>query len=251
MQRVFRRLQRLGLDANLVTCVTADHGEQLGEHGVAGGHTDIYRETVRVPLFIAGPGIPRGRRQELVSLLDVAPSLLARAGARFTARIDGFDLLASPGKEPAVGTRSLLVLGYPSYTRSLSVVEEPWTYIWNLDYRARSVFVEPVKQFRPADAAEGGYRQIDEGPGEGTGTSFHVERSGLEPHYLEIVALAAQPDCAATVSVRVAPGSSLASVPTHLGRDLRFVLPVSLLDHATVVVDPALRRRHLPAHDPC
>jgi len=39
-----------------------------------------YEKAVRTPLFLHGPGVPRGRRDELVSHLDVMPTLLARAG---------------------------------------------------------------------------------------------------------------------------------------------------------------------------
>ena len=47
-------LRLLGLDRNLLVCITADHGEQFGEHGYTGGHADMYRETTRVPLVLAG-----------------------------------------------------------------------------------------------------------------------------------------------------------------------------------------------------
>src|SRR5262249_42236708 len=50
IQRLVEALKELKLDRNLLLCVTADHGEQLGDHGYSEGHFDLYRETVRVPL---------------------------------------------------------------------------------------------------------------------------------------------------------------------------------------------------------
>ncbi len=45
-----------------IVIVTSDHGESFGEHRAYGHGWNLYRETVRVPLIIAGPGIPRERR---------------------------------------------------------------------------------------------------------------------------------------------------------------------------------------------
>jgi len=57
--------------------VVGDHGYNLGEHDGTPGQRNAYRESVWVPLIIAGPhpGLPRGRHQEVASLLDVAPTV--------------------------------------------------------------------------------------------------------------------------------------------------------------------------------
>ncbi|MEN8160404.1 MAG: sulfatase-like hydrolase/transferase [Myxococcota bacterium] len=58
--------------------VTSDHGESLGEHGENTHSYGVYEATQRVPLILAGPGVPRGRVEPaLVALADVAPTLLA------------------------------------------------------------------------------------------------------------------------------------------------------------------------------
>jgi len=65
---------------NTIVIVTSDHGEEFGEHGRYSHGKDLYRETLHVPLIIAGPKIPRGFRishvvatQELFStVLDLA-----------------------------------------------------------------------------------------------------------------------------------------------------------------------------------
>ncbi len=62
--------------------VTSDHGESLGEHGEETHGVFIYDATLRVPLVLAGPGVPRGRVSHTVARgIDVAPTLLALAGA--------------------------------------------------------------------------------------------------------------------------------------------------------------------------
>ena len=55
---------------------TSDHGEEFGEHGSFLHRNSLYGELVNVPLIIAGPGIPAGRRiEEPISLVDLAPTL--------------------------------------------------------------------------------------------------------------------------------------------------------------------------------
>jgi choline-sulfatase len=83
-----------GLPKDVRVVVVGDHGEMLGEHGEEHHGLLLYRGSRRVPLILAGPGIPAGRREEcLVRTADVAPTLLALAGAPVPAGLDGEGLL--------------------------------------------------------------------------------------------------------------------------------------------------------------
>ena len=60
---------------------TSDNGFFHGEHRVPTGKVLLYEPSMRVPLIMRGPGIPRGAlRHELVANIDLAPTILA-AGA--------------------------------------------------------------------------------------------------------------------------------------------------------------------------
>jgi arylsulfatase A-like enzyme len=73
--------------------VTSDHGESLGEHGELSHSLTIYDATQRVPLVMAGPGLPRSRVvEDPVGLADVAPTVLALAGLPPLAEASGIDL---------------------------------------------------------------------------------------------------------------------------------------------------------------
>jgi choline-sulfatase len=63
-----------------VVLVAGDHGESLGEHGEATHGMLVYEGAVRVPLIVAGPGIPVARRDDPVSLIDIAPTLATLGG---------------------------------------------------------------------------------------------------------------------------------------------------------------------------
>src|SRR5262249_56281901 len=62
--------------------VVGDHGESLGEHDEVSHGILAYDATLHVPLVVAGPGFPAGRRSDaLARPVDVAPTLLAAARA--------------------------------------------------------------------------------------------------------------------------------------------------------------------------
>jgi arylsulfatase A-like enzyme len=77
--RVLAALARLGLERSTLVVVTADHGEELMEHGWMYHGLHIYEESVRIPLILRWPGVlPAGRTVEApVQLVDLAPTLLA------------------------------------------------------------------------------------------------------------------------------------------------------------------------------
>jgi choline-sulfatase len=81
----------------LLVAVTADHGEALEEHGEPTHGFFVYQTTLRVPLLLAGPEVPRGvRRPGPARTTDVMPTLLARVGVTPPHGLDGRDLLQGP-----------------------------------------------------------------------------------------------------------------------------------------------------------
>jgi arylsulfatase A-like enzyme/Tfp pilus assembly protein PilF len=76
--------------ASLVVVVAGDHGESLGEHGEDAHGVFVYQATQRVPLIVAGPGVPRdGIVAERVGLVDVAPTVLDLLGLSPMTGLDG------------------------------------------------------------------------------------------------------------------------------------------------------------------
>ncbi len=78
--RFMRALRRLGRLEDTVVLLTSDHGEPLGEHQHVLHGTALYEEQIHVPLVVWAPGIVPGWREEIVGLIDVAPTLLDLAG---------------------------------------------------------------------------------------------------------------------------------------------------------------------------
>ncbi|TXF90219.1 sulfatase-like hydrolase/transferase [Neolewinella aurantiaca] len=99
-------LTKAGLAKNTVLIFTSDHGLFHGEQGL-GGKALCYEETTHVPLIIFDPEQPKRKRGKrsiaLVQSIDIAPTILTRAGVPLPASFQGEDLgplLA--GKQEAV-----------------------------------------------------------------------------------------------------------------------------------------------------
>ena len=64
------------LDEPTLVVFTSDHGEQLGERGRFGHVDTLFEADLRVPLVLAGPGIPTGHRiRARARHVDVLPTL--------------------------------------------------------------------------------------------------------------------------------------------------------------------------------
>jgi HEAT repeat protein len=76
-----------------VIVVTADHGEEFGEHGGRYHGTTVYDEQVRVPLVVVGPGVRAGQGvSTVVQTIDLLPTALSALGIPRPARLRGRDL---------------------------------------------------------------------------------------------------------------------------------------------------------------
>jgi len=60
--RLLGELDRRGMLRRAIVVITADHGEELGDHGGYNHGYTAYNEVAHVPLIISGPGLPEGKR---------------------------------------------------------------------------------------------------------------------------------------------------------------------------------------------
>ena len=81
--RFLDRLAARGIFERAIVAVVSDHGEGLNDHGEAEHGLLLYREALHVPWIVRLPGGRRGgtRVTGAAALVDVAPTLLALAGA--------------------------------------------------------------------------------------------------------------------------------------------------------------------------
>jgi arylsulfatase A-like enzyme len=130
--RLLDELAKRGLRDSTIIVFASDHGESLKEDPrLLDTHGRVtYAPLVRIPLALRIPGVAPGRRGDPVSLVDVAPTLLALTGASHAmGKLDGIDLTATlldgpPELRPAVD-RALVI----HEERQWSVVEWPYQLI--------------------------------------------------------------------------------------------------------------------------
>jgi arylsulfatase A-like enzyme len=80
---------------------SSDNGYHLGEYRMRPGKQTAFDTDVRVPLVVAGPGVPGGRTvNALASSIDLAPTFLDIAGATSKHEMDGVSLLDLVRGEP-------------------------------------------------------------------------------------------------------------------------------------------------------
>jgi len=85
---------------NGVVAFVSDHGESLGEQGVFFDHVGLYPSVLHIPLVLAGPGVPVGKRSDRpVMHTDLGRTLLDLAGLQ-DVPFPGADLLTSNSIEP-------------------------------------------------------------------------------------------------------------------------------------------------------
>lgn len=124
--RVLEVLEKSGLAKNTLVIYAADHGLALGSHGLLGKQS-VYEHSMKSPLIIAGPGVPRGRSTEAFTyLLDLFPTICAAASAPLPEKVAGHNLAPLwTGEKKAV--RESVFLPFTDAMRA--VRDERWKLI--------------------------------------------------------------------------------------------------------------------------
>jgi arylsulfatase A-like enzyme len=117
--RVLAALEASPHAKNTIIVFSADSGVARGSHGLI-GKQNLYEHSMRVPLIIAGPGIPANKRTAAMCyLFDVLPTLgklCAVAGPKSSDGID-FSTTLYDSTKPA---RSQLMYAYKNVQRAFT-----------------------------------------------------------------------------------------------------------------------------------
>jgi arylsulfatase A-like enzyme len=90
-------LQRLDLDRRSIMVMVGDHGDEFLEHDGFGHRRTLYNEVIHVPLILRTPGLSAAREiDNVVSVVDIMPTILGIIGIENPAPCDGQNLLALP-----------------------------------------------------------------------------------------------------------------------------------------------------------
>jgi choline-sulfatase len=159
VQALRQGLRELGRDAGLLTVLTADHGESLGEHGEDTHGFFVYDATTLVPLVLHCPGrVQPGQSTLQPRLVDVLPTIADLAGLATPAGIDGVSL-----KPTLAGSRQSLP---PAYIETL----QPW-----LGYGWAPLSAVRADGYKLIDAPRAEMFDLKRDPGEATNTFAREE----------------------------------------------------------------------------
>ena len=104
MGRTLDALKRKGLLENAIIVYTSDHGEMLGERYYRFNKYNLYDASVRVPMILAGTGLPKSSDMRKVvdrpvENIDLLPTLLDLAGIASEEKLPGKNLFLSMPRE--------------------------------------------------------------------------------------------------------------------------------------------------------
>jgi len=87
--RVLQSLDDLGLADNTIVILWGDHGWNLGDHMLWCKHC-TFETSLRTPLVIKVPGMPRGQRSDAITeFIDIYPSLCELVGIKVPETVEG------------------------------------------------------------------------------------------------------------------------------------------------------------------
>ena len=136
---IIETLKKQGLYENTIIIYAADNGLAIGSHGLM-GKQDLYEHSMKVPLIICGPGIPKKEvREALVYLYDLFPTLVNLCDLPAPDGVDGKNFVpVIQGKEKNI--RSSLYTAYRNTARAvrtdewklISYPQQNFTQLFNL-----------------------------------------------------------------------------------------------------------------------
>ncbi len=86
--RILDKLEETGQANNTYIFFTADHGLAVGNHGLL-GKQNMYEHSLRPPMIIVGPDIPKGKKKDMaVYLQDIMPTVIEYAGGEVPAYVE-------------------------------------------------------------------------------------------------------------------------------------------------------------------
>jgi arylsulfatase len=169
---ILNELDDLGLSDNTIFVYTSDHGEMAGGHGLRGKGPFAYQENIHLPFYVVHPDVNGGQdTHALTSHIDIAPSLLAMAGAsptetsEFAKRdLPGKDftpVLANPGAADVHAVRDGVLFTYSGLATNDG---ELWRYISEARAASKNPALSLLKhRYKPDLKKRGSLRTVFDG----------------------------------------------------------------------------------------
>lgn len=128
--RLFACIEEQDLFKNTIIVYTSDQGIAIGDHGLM-GKQNLYEGTMKVPLFITGPGITKGESDAFVYLHDIFPTLCDMVNIPVPNDLDGISFKENIYSPSKAGKRKNIILAYSSAKRNQRTIRVGnWKLMW-------------------------------------------------------------------------------------------------------------------------
>jgi choline-sulfatase len=149
--RLLEGIRKQNSSDHTLFVVMADHGESLGEHGESTHGIFLYDAAMRIPLVIAGPGVPAGQViQAQVRSIDVMPTILAAVKIKAGDYLQGvslWPLIEGSRGLPPESRFALMETIYPrthlGWSELRAVRTKEWKYIQAPQEELYSLLTDP------------------------------------------------------------------------------------------------------------
>jgi arylsulfatase A-like enzyme len=116
--RIVEALEKNGLKENTLIIFAGDNGLAVGQHGLL-GKQNLYEHSMRVPMIMAGPGIPQNKTAAgFTYLSDIAPTIYDYLHIRQPSTVEAKSLMPVI-KDPTKKIRNFIYHVYGHWSRSI------------------------------------------------------------------------------------------------------------------------------------
>lgn len=117
--RILETLEQSGRADNTLIILTADNGLAMGRHGFIGKQS-LYEHSVKIPLVIAGCGLPKGEhREQMVYMQDIVPTMYEVAGIEAPKGTDFHSLISIAKDKKAESNYDYIYCAYMDKQRMI------------------------------------------------------------------------------------------------------------------------------------
>jgi arylsulfatase A-like enzyme len=129
--RIIAALEKAGLRETTLIVFAGDNGLAVGQHGLL-GKQNLYEHSIRVPMIMAGPGIPKNvRTDNFTYLSDINPTIYDYFRIHKPATVEALSLMPVI-KNPRVKTRNQIYNVYGNWSRSLKTADGFKLIVYNV-----------------------------------------------------------------------------------------------------------------------
>lgn len=130
--RILAALEKNGLKNNTLVVFAGDNGLAVGQHGLL-GKQNLYEHSIRVPMIISGPGIPKQEKNNsFVYLSDISPTLYDYLGIPQPSTIEAKSLMPVINKS-SKAVRNSIYNVYGHWSRSLKTPDGFKLILYDVD----------------------------------------------------------------------------------------------------------------------